>query len=1138
MKIQANASITEGASHLLTLKTSNTPEAVVVAEKEKVQTMFDRANSVLTFEAGFAVKSALCVLDILGSKTINQNAIVSRDDRVAKIDFAGFTDRLCERSEANHKWIATQTSFARKDDNYSARHTALDAVSPKATVEARGLRNKSAMTRIQSGMSNIFRDVDFSAIWEDLVEKFKNLPTKLTNTLKIAGLATLLSISGSALQAQTFEFSDTNFTVVNHSNGGYLYEYQQGPNLYHQYRLTRLMGQNISGSAITGAGAVFMHHNTPLDMSVPFAFSAKVQFWKSTCKASPGNQGACTTSVTDTFSRGITFTLHNHEPYIGMHGRYLGYGWVDSDDPNIVQLLRGWNSVHNPNSFAVAVIPDEGNQRLSFLSGGDITPLQSAPIPIAFNTWHCLDIIWRHSNSGGFIMEVYWNGDWQMSRPVSSYQSLGLTNQNATWGVTAGMGHFGGLRNTYQQCYQTEQKIQFVGMKSGESLAPTKKVYLLGEGFADTLRYTSFVHIACRGTFNIITPDTITNSKIICVPDHHRLEFVNTDLSGAKFFVQKKDGSWGEETKANPFPLTTYMKNTTYIQNDGNSDYILVRVEFPSSGQTLIFKLKMREKVLLNYFSDTNNYENVPMLVKDGEGFMVLDTTMLSQTIPLHPGCNYTVTAFDTNNFQPGKHPRVEVINGLPILKFELNPNVCNQNFSLWRTCDDDCPPESFTFKLYGFNPDLTTHSTCDGFEINFSNCDGINIPNGLIKFELVNTETGDTLTSDKHKGSITVTDAVEHRYRFINPITGKPLKLPQKLNGKLTIAEEDLGLPFNLIFHNIEKEYIPHPHSSTFDCKFKIELKTRMKEEGGGLKLPAGYTIKVKLNGENKLLTWNNPNLRWEAEFIVACDEDNTDFNFVVDIFHAENDLYSDTTKEMSVCSKTIILNCGCNDHCDILEAKLVGIKNIQSMEVGPDGKCRFEFEIPPGSMLPVFNLTPIPSDYIHHSNNRISFTMTCGSGGGLGPTPHDPYMGRYSVQILEMHILTSSHPWLPFQICTLKKAFICGCPGRKPDIGMSLSSMEGGIIGVSYEILNDYVPQNQISFKLYDFNGFPLSTLHTVSLPILPTGNFSFNLSQYPMNFYLITAEESGEVIGFSRFMFDGQNIIGISGGNEEEE
>jgi len=38
--------------------------------------------------------------------------------------------------------------------------------------------------------------------------------------------------------------------------------------------------------------------------------------------------------------------------------------------------------------------------------------------------------------------------------------------------------------------------------------------------------------------------------------------------------------------------------------------------------------------------------------------------------------------------------------------------------------------------------------------------------------------------------------------------------------------------------------------------------------------------------------------------------------------------------------------------------------------------------------------------------------------------------------------------------------------------------------------------------------------------------------------MNFYLITAEESGEVIGFSRFMFDGQNIIGISGGNEEEE
>jgi hypothetical protein len=120
----------------------------------------------------------------------------------------------------------------------------------------------------------------------------------------------------------------------------------------------------------------------------------------------------------------------------------------------------------------VKIKPNLGNQYLSFLSNGDITPLSPTSISIYPGFWHCINIVWRYSNeidsTDGFIMDIYWDNVLTQSQHYDSYLDLDLMGPNAVWGVSAGMGYFGGISD-YQH-YRAEQKIQFMEMKNEDNI--------------------------------------------------------------------------------------------------------------------------------------------------------------------------------------------------------------------------------------------------------------------------------------------------------------------------------------------------------------------------------------------------------------------------------------------------------------------------------------------------------------------------------------------------------------------------------------------------------------------------------------------------------------------------------------------
>lgn len=73
-----------------------------------------------------------------------------------------------------------------------------------------------------------------------------------------------------SVEAQpNFTFTPGDFTVVNNSRN-YVYEFM--PAGYHQYNL-------VLGDSLSEFESVFMHHNTPLNLSVPFVFSAKFAYF-------------------------------------------------------------------------------------------------------------------------------------------------------------------------------------------------------------------------------------------------------------------------------------------------------------------------------------------------------------------------------------------------------------------------------------------------------------------------------------------------------------------------------------------------------------------------------------------------------------------------------------------------------------------------------------------------------------------------------------------------------------------------------------------------------------------------------------------------------------------------------------------
>ncbi|MDR0773565.1 MAG: hypothetical protein LBE46_04615 [Wolbachia pipientis] len=320
-------------------------------------------------------------------------------------------------------------------------------------------------------MSDIIDTVDISAITDAFETVKQQIQYKVSNTVKIAGFATLLSMASIGIfseakaQTPTFNFDTTNFNVVNNTNGGFKDLGLQGtqPNRYHQYRLFEAQQHRPPGS-------LFMHHNTSLDMSKPFVFSAKVWYDPYLCTVSTCHP------IPNYWGSGFTFSLlsSSARSEVGMRGKYLGYGWTDS---LVFGNLRDGAS-HLDSSFAVAFVPGANNDTtsdvgISFLKNGNMTSqFPSKTISITYKNWYCFDVVWRYANNldatGGFVMEVYWEDSLKLSQPFASYQNLGLTSQNAVWGISTGVDTLPVPSPDKLHC--AEQRIQFVRMENGDSI--------------------------------------------------------------------------------------------------------------------------------------------------------------------------------------------------------------------------------------------------------------------------------------------------------------------------------------------------------------------------------------------------------------------------------------------------------------------------------------------------------------------------------------------------------------------------------------------------------------------------------------------------------------------------------------------
>jgi len=321
---------------------------------------------------------------------------------------------------------------------------------------------------LTSRISDIIGSVDISAIQDAFETVKQQILYKVSNTIKIAGFATLLGMASIGIfseakaQSPTFGFDTTNFNVVDYTDGGFATLPPTGPNP--TYRL-------FEAQLGRPPGSLFMHHSVSVNMLLPFVFSAKVWYDPYLCKANPHCY-----PIPNYWGSGFTFSLlsSSARSEVGMRGKYLGYGW--NNNFFVDNHLRGGAS-HLDSSFAVAFIPGTNNNKtsnvgISFLNDGNMNSYFPPTISITDSNWYCLDIVWRYrnglNNDSGFVMEVYWEGNLELSEPFASYQNLGLTTPNASWGISTGVDTLPVPSPDKLHC--AEQRIQFVRMENGDSI--------------------------------------------------------------------------------------------------------------------------------------------------------------------------------------------------------------------------------------------------------------------------------------------------------------------------------------------------------------------------------------------------------------------------------------------------------------------------------------------------------------------------------------------------------------------------------------------------------------------------------------------------------------------------------------------
>jgi len=483
-----------------------------------------------------------------------------------------------------------------------------------------------------------------------------------------------------------------------------------------------------------------------------------------------------------------------------------------------------------------------------------------------------------------------------------------------------------------------------------------------------------------------------------------------------------------------------------------------------------------------------------------------LDNENLEVKIPLPDGCKYEFKTIDPTNFT--QTPKYDPAKKELVLK--LKPNVCFEKITIYRNCDDDCDStDRFDIALYGFNPSIQKqHTTCEGLIVKFSHC-GSGSPYGLIKFELIDAETDEVVeVVNKSSGSITVGKSGQYKYRFLNMITEPPTKLvfPVGIDDELEITAGELYFPFTIENIRITKEVLEPDAEGKFKCRFDIKFRATHPHPFSELDK---YLFSIRSGSQHIHLERTPLTCSYETSIEVDCSEfEDGKVNMLIEVGYPQLD-------GKIVCSKVIEdLYCFCSGFCDSLEAQLAGIPNVLVL---PGSPCEFPFNLPAGYTLDsyTFEVSPPPPNFsFNNFGNWFKIEMSCwGSTGSDEPEPNDP-SSKTTHQIVKMTISKNG------ETCILTKMFVCSCPAAPPpppDVRPEYSI--GGFVEVNYDIPDEYLPFEPFYFYLNDNFGNKLKLL-TVTEEL--TGQFDFNMPQYPTGTYHITLETIDDrVLASEQFM-----------------
>ena len=589
---------------------------------------------------------------------------------------------------------------------------------------------------ISGGISNIIDMVDISAIRDTFGSITQNIQNKVSNTVKVVGLAALLGLCSLEVDAQNTVI--TSFPVShfqrNHWGNTTPISYE-GNN---RYRLTSAIEYQTVAMWYIGDGSP---GSGRFDLSKDLSFSFTLKF---------GN-GASSPQVQPNIADGFVIVFTRSTPsntLIGGWADYIGYGYVpglgSSGIPNALgcEFDSEWNigtdgharGDYALNSAHTAFLGSAGPSSISSMTHlNGAHPMQN---PIGFpSEWGsvrgkelCCRIEWRQNlDIGGYDLEVYiMEGNYEPWKRLISRNSIHFpTLDSAIPGLSSNP--FVSLGITSATCHNPNlHEILFKEISNGV-MNFSGTINLGDKSSVDTLYHNPLIlsdNLTCDPPTVIFLPDTITNERTICHIGFNILEFLDIDLNGAKFYLKNKNTLDFDSVAGavnNKFNFTQYLTDTNYLlgRDSNGINYILIKVEL-ANGKILHFKINFRELVLVNHFIGLSDSLSMEIMPGGFNGSMLVTNDILN-SIPVPEDCAYEITGYRYDNFIANNYPKY--FKETNEIRFILKPNVCREQIIITRNCDDDCPPP--------------VHSEQFSIDIKGADCDCASLPDSLENAEI-----------------------------------------------------------------------------------------------------------------------------------------------------------------------------------------------------------------------------------------------------------------------------------------------------------------------------------------------------------------------------------------------------------------